>query len=290
MSATTIELEPLDATFGAIVRDVELRNLDEPTWQALYDAWIEYALLVFPGQFLTRDEQDDFARRFGDLEFSAAPISNLGRDGAVHSDPSDDVVKSLRGNEGWHHDSTYMPLQAKGAVFTAEIVPDEGAATGWADMRAAYEALDDETRALVHDLRAHHSLYYSQGRAGYLPSKQNDSGGYDMYGYHDDEPSLRPLVKVHPVTGRPNLLIGRHAYGIPGVDPHESESLLDRLADEACRPPRVYHHQWTVGEAVVWDNRRLMHRGTPFDMTKPRRMWHTRIAGEPETELADNHR
>jgi alpha-ketoglutarate-dependent taurine dioxygenase len=94
---------------------------------------------------------------------------------------------------------------------------------------------------------------------------------------------------VHPETGRPNLLIGRHAYGIPGMQAEESEQLLDRLADWACQPPRIYFHDWEVGDAVVWDNRRLMHRGTPFDMTKPRRMWHTRIAGEPESELATNH-
>jgi alpha-ketoglutarate-dependent taurine dioxygenase len=289
MADATFDLEPLDATFGAIVRGVELRALDDDTWEALHATWLDYALLIFPGQFLTRDEQNGFAERFGDIEFYATPISNIDKDGNVHSEAGDDVVKSLRGNEGWHHDSTYMPLQAKGAVFTAEIVPSDGAATGWADMRAAYEALDDDTRALVAGLRAYHSLFYSQGRAGYLPSKQNERGGYDMYGYHELEPSLRPLVKVHPETGRPNLLIGRHAYGIVGMDAEESERLLDRLNEEACQPPRVYHHQWEVGDAVVWDNRRLMHRGTPFDMTEPRRMWHTRIAGDRPSELAVNH-
>jgi len=283
-----LELELLDATFGGIVRGVELRALDDATSRALHEAWIELALLIFPGQFLTREEQDAFARRFGELEFPAAPITNLGSDGRIHSDPDDDRVKGLRGNEGWHHDSTYMPAQAKGAVFTAEIVPSEGAATGWADMRAAYEALDDETRALVGGLSAYHSLYYSQGRAGYLPTK-NDQGGYNGYGYHDGEVPLRPLVKVHPDTGRPNLVIGRHAYGIVGMDPDESERLLDRLADDACRPPRVHYHQWEVGDAVIWDNRRLMHQGTPFDMTQPRRMWHTRIAGDHPSELATNY-
>jgi alpha-ketoglutarate-dependent taurine dioxygenase len=288
MTGTTLQIEPVDATFGAIVRGVELRSLDEPTWKAVYDAWLEYALLIFPGQFLTREEQDAFARRFGDLEFPATPISNVGKDGKVHSDPGDDVVKSLRGNEGWHHDSTYMPVQAKGAVFSAEIVPSHGGATGWADMRAAYEALDDATRERLQGLHAYHSLYYSQGRAGYLPSKRDDRGGYAGYGYHGGEPSLRPLVKVHPETGRPNLVIGRHAYGVPGLEPEESERLLDRLAEEACKPPRVYHHQWQVGDTVIWDNRRLMHQGTPFDLSEPRRMWHTRIAGERESELAVN--
>jgi len=285
-----VQVEPLDATFGAVVRDIELVRLDDETWRELHSAWLEHALLIFPGQHLTTDEQDAFALRFGALEFKASPISNISKNGKVHAEPDDDVVKSLRGNEGWHHDSTYMPIQAKGAVFSAEIVPRDVAPTGWADMRAAYEALDDDTRARVDSLTAYHSLFYSQGRAGYLPSKKAETGGYNQYGYHDKEPSLRPLVKIHPDTGRPNLCIGRHAYGIVGIEPEESERLLDDLNEWACQPPRVYFHDWVVGDVVVWDNRRLMHRATPFDMTQPRRMWHTRIAGEPESELALNHR
>ncbi len=289
MNDLRFSLKPLDATFGAVVQGLDVRLLDEATWEALHEAWVEYALLIFPGQFLTQEEQNTFAGRFGDLEFPAAPISNLGRDGLVHSEMSDDIVRSLRGNEGWHHDSTYMPVQAKGAVFSAEIVPAEGGGTGWADMRAAYDALDAETRQAIAGLSAFHSLRYSQGRAGLLPVARTDAGDYAGYGYHDGEPSLRPLVKIHPETGRPNLVIGRHAYGIEGMDPEESERLLDRLAAEACCPPRVYYHQWQPGETVVWDNRRLMHRAMPYDMTQPRRMWHTRIAGERETELAANY-
>ncbi len=283
----TISIEPLDATFGAVVNGVDLRGLDQVTWRALYDAWIDYSLLVFPGQHLSPDEQNEFALRFGDLEFVARPISNMTPSGEVRSDPDSDVVKSLRGNEGWHHDSTYMPVQAKGAVFSAEIIPSEGAATGWADMTAAYEDLDADTQQRLAELVAHHSLYYSQGRAGFLP-KRKDDGSYGLYGYHDEEVSIRPLLKTHPVTGRVNLLIGRHAHEIVGMDPAESEALLDRLNDEACQRPRTYHHQWEVGDTVLWDNRCLMHRATPFDMTEPRRMWHTRIAGE-DTERALNH-
>lgn len=285
MPTSRLVLEPLDATFGAVVRGVELRSIDDTTWAELREAWLEFALLVFPGQFLTRDEQDAFARRFGDLEFTAAPISNIDRTGAVHSDPDDDIVKALRGNEGWHHDSTYMPVQAKGAVFSAEIVPGSGAATGFADMRAAYEALDEATRALIGGLSAHHSLEYSQGRAGYLP-RPNDAGTYPGYGYHGGPRPLRPLVKVHPETRRANLLAGRHAHDIVSMTPEASEALLDRLNDDACAGRRVHHHEWTVGDAVLWDNRCLMHRATPFDMTEPRRMWHTRIAGDPVSEAA----
>ncbi len=284
-----MNVEPLaGTTFGATVTDLDVRSLDQSSFAELYDTWLEYALLVFPGQFLTTDEQNTFAKRFGDLEFAAAPISNIDADGNVFHQPDDDRVKSLRGNEGWHIDSTYMPAQAKGAVFTAEIVPKDGADTGWADMRAAYDALDDATRDKVADLTAHHSLYYSQGRAGYLPTKRKEDGSYGMYGYHDFDVSVRPLVKIHPETGRPSLSIGRHAHNIVGMDPDESVAFLDGLDQAACQPPRIYHHQWTAGDAVIWDNRCLMHQGTPFDMTQPRRMWHARIAGE-ETELALNH-
>ena len=288
MATDLFHIEPVEATFGAVVTGVDLRSIDEAAFEALHRTWLEYALLIFPGQFLTRAEQDAFALRFGPLEFTAVPFSNVDADGKILNDPDHDVVKSLRGNEGWHHDSTYMPLQAKGSVFTAEVVPSRGGATGWADMRAAYEVLDPETQQRLAEMRAYHSLYYSQSRSGYMPTK-TEGGGYDMYGFHDLEPSLRPLVKVHPETGRPNLLIGRHAYGIVGMSESESEAFLDELNAEACQPPRIHHHQWSAGDAALWDNRRLMHRGTPFDMTEPRVMWHTRIAGDPATELADNH-
>ncbi len=288
MATDLFDIKPLDATFGAVVTGVELRSIDGAAFEALRETWLEYGLLLFPEQFLTRAEQDAFALRFGPLEFTAAAFSNVDSDGSILSDADHDVVKSLRGNEGWHHDSTYMPLQATGSVFTAEVVPSRGGATGWADMRAAYEALDPETQQRLAGMRAHHSLYYSQGRSGYMPAK-NSGGVYDMYGFHDLEPSLRPLVKVHPETGRPNLLIGRHAYGVEGMSEQESEAFLDRLNAEACQPPRIHHHHWSAGDAALWDNRRLMHRGTPFDMTEPRIMWHTRIAGDPASELADNH-
>ena len=285
-----MKVEHLDGvTFGSVVTEIDLETLNNEEWDELYELWIERALLIFPEAFLSPEGQDEFAKRFGDLEFPRAALSNIGKDGKVHHQDDDEVVKSLRGNEGWHHDSTYMPVQAKGAVFTAEIVPSSGAATGWADMRAAYDELDPEIRDRISNLNAYHSLYYSQGRAGNLPDQQNDDGTYNLYGYHDMEVSLRPLVKVHPVTGRPNLLIGRHAHDIVGMGQEESTKLLDDLNDWACQAPRTYHHQWTVGDAVVWDNRRLQHRGTTFDMTEPRRMWHTRIAGEPSSELAINH-
>jgi len=299
MKSYSFRIEPLDASFGAAVRGVRLGELDDEAFSELYDLWLEYGLLVCPEQHLSREAQITLASRFGPLEFEIAALSNVRKDGSIRADDgSDEVVQVLRGNMGWHHDSTYMPVQAKGAVFTAEVVPSRGGATGFADMRAAYDALDDATRSRIQDLRAHHSLYHSQaqighvGRPGTHPGRSvsgmgsEEGEGYSGYGFHDGPVSVRPLVKVHPETARKNLLIGRHAYDIVGLEPEESERLLDSLAAFACQPPRIYHHQWAPGDAVIWDNRRLMHRATPWPMHEPRIMWHSRIAGDPATEVA----
>lgn len=279
---TPFEVTPLDATFGAVVTGLRLAELDDETFEALYRTWLDHALLVFPGQHLDKVQQVAFARRFGTLEFDLAPISNVRADGTLRPEEGDDVVKVLKGNMGWHCDSTYMPVQAKGAVFTAHVVPSAGGETGFADMRAAYDALDPDARARVEGLSAYHSLHHSQAKVGHT----HKSGSEYTYGFHDGAPPLRPLVKVHPETGRPALMVGRHAYGIPGLEPQESERLLDELTDFATQPPRVWHMRWSPGDAVVWDNRCLMHRACPWDMREPRVMHHSRIAGDPSSEGA----
>jgi alpha-ketoglutarate-dependent taurine dioxygenase len=279
------DIAPLDATFGAVVTGFRLADLDDAAWQDLHAAWLEYALLVFPGQHLRRDQQIAFARRFGPLEFEMAAISNVRSDGSLRIEKdNDDVMKILKGNMGWHADSTYMPVQAKGAVFSAEVVPTVGGQTGFADMRAAYDALDDARKARVERLQAHHSLHYSQSRLGHETRKSD--GEYSGYGLHDGPVPLRPLVKTHPETGRKSLLIGRHAHAIPGLEPAESEAFLQELVDFACQRPRIYHHDWAPGDVVLWDNRCLLHQATPWDMTQKRIMWHSRIAGDPASEAA----
>ena len=286
---TQLEVEAIDASFGAVVRGIDLRELDAFGFERLYQAWLDYALLVFPEQHLSQEEQVAFARRFGPLEFDLAPLSNVRSDGSLRPEHGDDsVVKILKGNMGWHCDSTYMPVQAKGAVFTAHVVPGSGGETGWADMRAAYAALGMATRERIQDLSAFHSLYYSQAKLGHVPKAGSsmDPDAYSGYGFHDQGPPLRPLVKVHPETGRRSLLIGRHAYGIPGLEETESEKLLQELLGFACQPPRTYFHAWTPGDAVVWDNRCLLHRGMPWDMKEPRVMYHSRIAGDSKSEFA----
>lgn len=281
MRWTYFDLEPVDATLGAVVRGVKLADLDDQAFVQLYAAWLEYAVLVAPAQHMTTDEQVRFAGRFGPAEYQLAPIGNLRSDGTVRPEDDDDVVKILKGNMGWHCDSTYLPVQSKGAVLTAHIIPDEGGETEWADMRAAYDSLDARRRAQVDSLSAHHSLVYSQSKLGH----QHKSGStYSGYGMTETEAPLRPLMKVHPETGRRCLMIGRHAHAIPGLSDAESQQLLHELEAFACQAPRTFEHRWAPGDVVIWDNRATMHRAKPWDLRKPRLMYHSRIAGDRVSE------
>ncbi len=270
------------ATIGAIVTGVDLSALDNAEWHAIEAAFHEHAVLLFPGQYLTSQSQVSFGLRFGEIEHlfgdtGIVAISNQRTDGTLLDD-DEPPMQIMRGNEGWHTDSSYMPLSAKASILSAHVVPEVGGETEWADMRAAYQALDETTRERIAGLTAYHSLRYSQAQIG---------DTYEFgYGFHDGESPLRPLVKTHPVTGRPSLFIGRHAYGIPGFDPAESSKLLDELLEFACQPPRLYLHSWQPGDIVIWDNRCVLHRARPFDHRQPRVMKHTRIAGDPATETA----
>ena len=276
-----LSIEPIaEKSFGALVTGTKLATLTAGDWDQILEAFHQYGLLVFPAQHLDEEQQGEFGERFGSLEIivegkAAVPLSNQKQDGSVVK-KDDHIMQILLGNEGWHTDSSYMPISAKASLLSAHVVPEAGGGTQWADMRAAYEALPNGLQDTIQDLAAFHSLEYSQTRAGMTQTKG--------YGYGVEEVPLRPLVKFHPVTGKPALYIGRHAHGIIGLDETESEALLDRLLSFACTVERCYEHKWQVGDLAIWDNRRLLHRARPYDISEVRVMKHTRIAGDARTE------
>jgi alpha-ketoglutarate-dependent taurine dioxygenase len=281
----TITVAPVDATLGAFVTEVDLRTLSDVHWRAIEAAFHEYAVLVFPGQSLESSDQKAFARRFGTLEQPGPEeqpsyISNVDDQGNP-LDPEAHQMKLQQGTLNWHTDSSYLEVSAKASTLSAKVVTKSGGATEWADMRAAYDALDDETKQLVGGLRAHHSLFHSLSLIGYKPDIGNG-----FVGLKDERAPLRPLVKVHPVTGRPALFLGQHACAIEGMSAEQSKALIDRLMIEACQPPRTYEHHWRVGDVVIWDNRCVLHRARPYDPREPRKLEHVRIAGDPATESA----
>jgi alpha-ketoglutarate-dependent taurine dioxygenase len=283
-----VKVEPLNRSFGAKVYDLSLPNLNEEEVRSIYDLWLEYALLIFPQQHLTNAQQIKFAKNFGALEFDLSPISNVRNDGSIRDANDDDIVKSLRGNMEWHHDSTYMPIQAKGAVFTAHKVPSKGGETGWADMRSAYEGLSQTMKDKIDNLSAYHSYEWSQKeRFGH---KDPTVSEFNSYGFDIDPKPLRPLVKTHAETGKKCLTIGRHINKIPGMTDQEAQNLARELEEYACSNQEwVYHHAWEVGDAVIWDNRCLMHQASMWDLSEGRIMYHSRIEGDPISEAASNY-
>lgn len=283
-----MRVEPLNKSFGAKVYDLRIPELGTEQLDAIYSLWLKYALLIFPEQNINNDQQINFAKNFGALEFDLSPISNVRGDGSIRDANDDDIVKSLRGNMEWHHDSTYMPIQAKGAVFTAHTVPSKGGETGWADMRAAYDNLSENMKNKIEDLSAFHSYEWSQKeRFGHKDPKVSE---FNSYGFDIDPKPLRPLVKTHSETGRRCLTIGRHINKIPGMSDLEAQNLAKELEQHACSNDNwVYHHSWTEGDAVIWDNRCLMHQACMWDLNEARVMYHSRIEGDPIAEAAANY-
>ncbi len=176
-------IDVLQSTLGVVITDVDLNDLDDESWCLIEDAFHRHAALVFPAQHLSEEAQVAFGARFGDIEIlrenaQAVQFSNKNSDGTM-LEPEEFRFKAMRGNEGWHMDSTYMPLAAKAGLLSAVEIPAEGGETELADMRAGYDALDDATKERIADLSAYHSLYASQAKIGHIV--ETGSG----YGYHD---------------------------------------------------------------------------------------------------------
>lgn len=269
-----------DATLGAIVDDFDVRDIDATTWPALEAAFHRHAVLVFPEQHLDEAEHLAFSRWFGPLERATAVpregiradftrLANVDREGAVVVDPASRVVQSLVGNQEWHSDSSFKRIPAKASILVAVVVPPSGGETEFADMRAGYDSLSPTQRAHIEDLVAQHSF---AGDA-YLTDAEREILA----------PVQHRVVQRHPATGRRSLFVGRHARAIVGMDADDGHRLIDELRQHACQPPRIYTHRWHAGDVVVWDNRCVLHRGRPWEMTRERVMRRLTIAGDAGT-------
>ncbi|HJL52790.1 MAG TPA: TauD/TfdA family dioxygenase [Arenicellales bacterium] len=281
MNITPIE----NKVFGAVVTNVKLANLNDNELTVIKTTFLKHGLLLFPAQFLSVQENISFGERFGELEFGGIPMANQekNKDGTYGRifELETQRMRTNVGNEAWHTDSSYKPASSKCAMLSAITVPDEGGGTEFVDTRAAYAALDQATKDRINTLSAYHSTQYSQA---------NDVGDFPVQTeasiYHG-EAYLRPLVKTHPETGIKSLFIGRHAFGIPGLSREESRKLLKSLLDFVLSDKsRIYRHKWQAGDTLFWDNRCLLHCAMPYDYSKARVLTATRVAGDPESELA----
>jgi taurine dioxygenase len=274
-----MRIQPTNAVLGAAVDGVDLRALDDSTFAAIHQAWLEHQVLLFRDQRLSDEDLVAFSRRFGDLD--EAPIQETGRrfvDGhpeiyVVSNVVQDGVpIGSLGAGEAvWHTDMSYLPRPPMASVLYALEVPPHGGDTSFCSMYAAWEELPERLRRRVDGLRVKHDGTYN-------------SGGYPRLGVTPtDDPrtspgTFHPLVYVHAETGRRGLYLGRrrNAY-VEGLSLEESEGLLDDIWAEATQESHTWRHQWQPGDLVLWDNRCTMHRRDAFDPSSRRVMHRTQI-------------
>ncbi|MBR1193782.1 TauD/TfdA family dioxygenase [Bradyrhizobium sp. AUGA SZCCT0160] len=288
----TVTIRQLGKHFFGEVSGVDLRKPLTPQEAQDIEAGMDkYAVLLFRGQDVTDEQQMAFALNFGERENPRGgsvvkpedsrlaqtglnDVSNLGKDGKPL--PRDSRINLFNlGNCLWHSDSSFRPIPAKFSLLSARVVNPKGGNTEFADMRAAYDALDDETKAEIEDMICEHSLMYSRGSLGFLD-------------YTDEEkelfkPVLQRLVRTHPVHGRKSLYLSSHAGAIKGMTMPEARVLLRDLNEHATQPEFVHVHKWTVHDLVMWDNRQTMHRVRRYDQSQPRDMRRATVAGTAPT-------
>ena len=267
-----IEVRPLTTLVGARMTGIDVRKkLTQAEVDAVNAGMDRHAVLVLPGQDITDEQQLAFTRNFGPLEEGAnsgarnselrlpvvfADVSNLDKEGRIAQRENKKRMAAL-GNRLWHTDASFRVVPAKYSILSGRIVTTEGGNTEFADMRAAYDALDAKTKAGIEDLVCEHSLIYSRGQLGFAEFLPNERVAM--------KPVRQRLVRIHPVTGRKSLFLASHIGTIVGWPRPEAMAFIRDLIEHATQAQFVYVHRWTQHDLVIWDNRTTMHRVRRFD-------------------------
>ena len=289
----SITIAPMDSTrpdFAAEVLGIDLRRPMSAAEAAAIERGMDrYAVLVFRGQPIDNNEQLAFSRNFGELEPAYGvpgdnvqagrlppeinDISNLDKNNKVLARDDRQRLYSL-GNMLWHSDSSYKTTPAKYSLLSARTIPDRGGNTQFADMRAAWDSLDEETRALVREMVCEHSRLFSRINLGFEFNAEEAK---------KFTPVRQRLVRRHPNIGRLSLFLSAHAGTIIGWPIPEARALLRELNEHATQRERVYTHVWRLHDLVMWDNRVTMHRGLRYPIEQARDLRRTTLADSAST-------
>ena len=278
------EVRPLKKNIGAEITGVDLsRSLPDQTINEIREVWINHVVAVFPDQKVNDEQHIKFSKRLGKLEIiNMSALQMKGKPEIYEATNLDDdnnimlndhpVMSINRGNQKWHSDSSFKQVPATASMLNAYIVPKEGGETEFANMAAAYRALDEETKKLCEGLVAIHDFYWSRRDIEEQAFTQKE---------RDAIPPVRhPLIRTHPETGQKAIYVGSHTREIEGWDFNKSRNLIDMLINFSTQKQFTYQHKWNVGDMVLWDNRSAMHRGMAFDdQNAKRRLHRTTIAG-----------
>ena len=290
----TLSIEQVGPCFAGRVTGLDATQPLTADEVAAIEAGMDrYAVLVFPAQHLTDEQQMAFTQYFGPLEDTRggnvtkpdqkrlpqgmADVSNLDQSGKPLA--RDDRRRMFNlGNQLWHSDSSFRATPAKYSILSGRVVSTGGGNTEFADMRAAYDGLDDATRREVDGLVCEHSLMYSRGALGFDQLTEEERAMF--------APVRQTLVRTHPVTGSKSLYLSSHAGSIVGWPVPEARAFLRDLTEHAVQPQFVYVHRWQPFDLVLWDNRQTMHRVRRFDAAQVRDMRRTTVAGDGPTYQA----
>ena len=278
----TLSFKPMTTTrFVVEVEDIDLsKPVDGASVAALRKAINEHSILVFRGQTIDNDQHIAFSRNFGDLEIHTVKqyllpdypeiiaLANRGENGTTPID---------NGGAYWHTDISYKAKPPMGSLLYSLEVPPEGGDTLFADMYAAYDALDDDMKDRIEGVRAVHGYaarFSQMGEGGKRPTLSAEQLA--------EVPEVaHPVVRINRETGRKALFVNEgFTLGIEGMPMVESRTLVDTLNAHAMQPDFVYDHRWRVGDLVFWDNRAVMHCATAYDTSYRRRMHRTTIQGD----------
>jgi alpha-ketoglutarate-dependent 2,4-dichlorophenoxyacetate dioxygenase len=290
-----MKTNPLTTHIGAEVEGIDLsKPLSASEVEQIHDAMDRHAVLVFHDQPVTNEQHLAFTAQLGPVEDTRrntlraaadfrlpttfADVSNL--DGNNKPFGADDRRRLFAiGNRLWHSDSSFKAIPAKYSLLRAVRIPSKGGNTEFAHMGAAYEALDDETKALIEDLVCEHSQLFSRELIGFTEFTPEERERF--------RPVRQRLVRTLARTGRKSIYLSSHAGTIVGWQLPEARLLLRDLAEHATQREFVYSHKWTVGDLVIWDNRQTMHRGRAFPTQEARDVRRTTVSGsEPTVEQA----
>jgi taurine dioxygenase len=286
-----ITVLPFDAALGAEVRCGDVRSLADATFAQVRQTFLDHLVLLIRDQELTIAELLAFGRRFGELT-KGAPV-HIGQKPRDEQYPELAVISNVienglsigslgDGEAVWHTDSSFTDVPPAASALYAVELPPAGGDTGFANMYLALETLPAALRARIHGRTIKHDKRFTSGgqlRPGFDPDQDvRESPG----------PS-HPIVRRHPETGNSALYLGRRplAY-INGLDLDESERLLDALWAHATRKEFTWHHQWRLGDILIWDNRCVMHRRDAFDPASRRIMHRTQTKGVPVLEAVES--
>ncbi len=283
-----ITTHPIHPKFGVQVDGIDLAHVDDTTFATIRDLFERHSVLLFKGQDLDDGAHMCLAEMFGPIEdryaderakgekFTIPAVTNIREDGSVTGE-MDLHTLNLKSNMLWHSDSTFMPEPALTNILIGRVVTETGGQTELASTRAAWAEMPEDLKARIRDKGFWH--HYAHSRAQISPELAK------LPMFNKWPPQLWRAIWTNPVTGDEALYIASHAYAVEGLPEKEGADLIAELMDFVTQDEYVFSHTWNVGDVLIWDQRAVLHRATPWNYDEPRKLTSLCVTAQPSDGL-----